>query len=58
MNFILSVIGALILVALGFVIGFWLQIAITPKLPNGFYECHNCGPSFAETHRWWAGKRK
>ena len=58
MNFILSILGAAILVALGFVIGFWLQIATTPDLPNGFRECGNCGPSFAETHRWWAGKRK
>ena len=57
MNFILSVIGAAILVALGFVIGFWLEIAVTPSLPNGFKECHNCGPSFAETHRWWSGRR-
>ncbi len=57
MNFILSLIGAAILVALGFVIGFWLQIATTPDLPNGFYECTNCGHSFAETYRWWLGKR-
>jgi hypothetical protein len=57
MNFILSILGAAILVALGFVIGFWLQIATTPDLPNGFKECGNCGPSFVETHRWWSGKR-
>ncbi len=57
MNFILSVIGAAILVALGFVIGFWLEIATTPPLPNGFKECGNCGPGFAETHRWWSGRR-
>lgn len=57
MNFILSVIGSAILVALGFVIGFWLEIATTPSLPNGFKECHNCGPSFSETHRWWSGRR-
>ena len=58
MNFILSILGAAILVALGFVIGFWLQIATTPDLPNGFRECTNCGPSFAETHRWWSVQRK
>jgi hypothetical protein len=57
MNFILSIIGAAILVVLGFVIGFWLDVALTPALPNGFYECQNCGPSFADTHRWWAGRK-
>lgn len=58
MNLILSLLGAAILIAVGFVIGFWLQIAITPALPNGFYECKDCGPNFAETLRWWSGQLK
>lgn len=56
-NFMLSLLGAAILVILGFVIGFWLEIAITPTLPNGFVECQNCGPTFTETARWWQGKK-
>jgi hypothetical protein len=58
MNFILSLLGAAILVALGFVIGFWLEVAIAPPLPNGFKECGDCGPSFVETAKWWAGRIK
>jgi hypothetical protein len=56
-NFMLSLLGAAILVILGVVIGFWLEIAITPTLPNGFVECQNCGPTFVETTRWWQGKK-
>ena len=56
MNFIMSIIGAVILVAVGCVIGFWLEIALTPPLPNGFKECKDCGITFAETARWWRGR--
>jgi len=48
MNFILSMTGAAILVALGFVIGFWLEIATTPSLLIKFTKCE---PGFVETHR-------
>lgn len=56
MNFIYSLIGAAILIALGFVIGFWLDVALTPSLPGGMKECTDCGPSFADTLRFWRGK--
>jgi len=53
-DFIFSLIGAVILVILGCVIGFWLNIVITPDLPNGFYECRDCSDkSWADTERWW-----
>lgn len=56
MNFIFSILGACILIVLGLVIGFWIEIASTPDLPNGFVECNSCGPSFAETERYWRKK--
>lgn len=53
MNFIMSLFGAIILVALGAVIGFWLQVFTTPELPNGMLSCKDCGPTFAQTERFW-----
>lgn len=53
MNFILSLIGALIIFTFGLILGFWIEQATTPELPNGFKNCDRCGPSFVETHRFW-----
>jgi hypothetical protein len=53
MNAIFSFLGAVILVVLGMVIGFWIETLSTPELPNGFKNCSNCGPSFVETQRFW-----
>jgi hypothetical protein len=55
MNFIMSVLGAAVLVAAGAVLGFWIQVLTTPELPNGMKSCTNCGPTFAETARFWRG---
>lgn len=55
-NFIMSLIGAIVLIGCGAVIGFWLDIIMTPPLPNGFKECTDCGVSFAQNLRWWMGK--
>lgn len=57
MNVIFCMIGAVIMIALGAVIGFWIEIAMVPPLPNGFTECHHCGPSFVDSYRWWSGQR-
>ena len=55
MNFIMSVLGAAVLVAAGAVLGFWIQVLTTPELPNGMKSCTNCGPTFAQTERFWRG---
>lgn len=55
MNFIMSLIGAAILVATGAVLGFWLQVFTTPELPNDMKLCKDCGPTFAQTERFWRG---
>lgn len=52
-NFIASLIGTLVIIAVGVVIGFWIEMLSTTKLPNGFYECKNCGSSFVETERYF-----
>ena len=47
----MSLLGGLVFVLLGAIIGFWLEILMTPELPNGFYSCKDCGPSFVELYR-------
>ncbi len=57
-NFVMSIFGAIILIAMGVVIGFWLNVALEPSLPNGFVECEKpCGASFADLERWVRGKK-
>jgi len=41
---------------LGSVIGFWVNVATEKKLPNGFYECKDCGNSFADVERYFRRK--
>ena len=55
MNFIMSVLGAAVLVAAGAVLGFWIQVLTTPELPNGMLSCKDCGPTFLQTERFWRG---
>lgn len=52
LNFLMSLIGTGVLFTLGLVIGFWIEVLFKPELPNGFYECKDCGPSFVETYRF------
>lgn len=51
LNFIMSLLGCGILIMFGAVIGFWLEILLTPDLPNNFYECKDCGPRFIDLYR-------
>jgi len=53
MNFIMSLIGAAILVATGAVLGFWIEVMMAPELPNGMKSCKDCGPSFTEVEKQW-----
>jgi hypothetical protein len=55
-NFIASLIGTLVIIATGVVIGFWIEILSTKDLPNGFYECKDCGSTFVETERFFKKK--
>jgi hypothetical protein len=56
-NFLLSIFGVGFCISLGVVIGFWLQVLLSTDLPNGFYECKDCGVmSFAELERYWRRK--
>ena len=53
-DFIAITCGTIVIVLFGVVVGFWLEVLSTPKLPNGFYECKNCGDtSWADLHRYW-----
>ena len=53
MNTLFSLLGAAILVILGLIIGFWIEVLSTPELPNGMKQCQGCGPSFSETERFF-----
>lgn len=55
-NFIASLIGTLVIISVGVVIGFWIEMLSTNKLQNGFYECKDCGSSFVETERYFRNK--
>jgi len=52
-----NLLGAVILVATGCVIGYWIdELWLTPKREaRGFYECRDCGASFRESERWIRG---
>lgn len=55
-NFMASLIGTLVIIATGVVIGFWIEVLSTKDLPNGFYECKDCGSNFVETERFFKKK--
>jgi len=55
-NFMASLIGTLVIIATGVVIGFWIEVFSTKDLPNGFYECKDCGSNFVETERFFKKK--
>jgi len=55
-NFIASLLGTLVIIAVGIVIGFWIEVLSTKDLSNGFYECKDCGGTFVETEKYFRNK--
>ena len=55
-NFIASLLGTLVIIAVGIVIGFWIEVLSTKDLPNDFYECKDCGGTFVETEKYFRNK--
>jgi hypothetical protein len=57
-DFIAITCGTIVIVLFGAVIGFWVEVYTSQKLPNGFYECKNCGDmSWADLQRYWKNKK-
>lgn len=57
MNTLFSLLGAIIILIAGAILGFWIEVLTTPELTNGFKNCSNCGPTFAQTERFWRNER-